>query len=69
MIEQKPEELPLADLVRLHLIGAVEHGFITIRYEKGRPTVVERHEVIRIGKPDNGAEPNTKLLTERSLSP
>jgi hypothetical protein len=54
MIEQKPEELPLADLVRLHLVNAVQYGYITIRYEAGRPTCVERFEQVRL---TGGREP------------
>jgi hypothetical protein len=52
MIERKPEpELPLADLVRLHLVNAVQYGYITIRYEAGRPTCVERFEQVRLTGP------------------
>jgi hypothetical protein len=40
--------IPLSDLVATHLIGAVEFGTITIRYQNGRPTHVERNEMFRL---------------------
>jgi hypothetical protein len=38
----------LEDIVKLHLIGAVQFGYVTIRYEHGHPTMVERFEQVRL---------------------
>lgn len=41
----KPE---LEALVVTHLVNAIQFGTITIRYQNGRPTHVERNEIIRL---------------------
>ena len=38
----------LREVAATVLIGAVNFGYITIRYEHGKPTLVERHETIRL---------------------
>jgi hypothetical protein len=45
-----PRVAPLSFRVGVitHVIEPVEYGFITIRFEAGRPTLVERHEQIRL---------------------
>lgn len=43
-----PDPAPLNELVLTHLVGAVQFGTVTIRYQHGRPTHVERLEVIRL---------------------
>lgn len=32
----------------MHLTGVVDYGYIIIRFEAGRPTLIERHENIRL---------------------
>lgn len=38
----------LEQVVRTVLVGAVQFGYITIRYEHGNPTCVERFEQTRL---------------------
>lgn len=44
--EIEPVQMRVQNVV--HLIPAVEFGSITIRFEHGHPTLVERHENIRL---------------------
>ena len=39
---------PLEALVVTHLVNAIQFGTITIRYQNGRPTHVERNEIVRL---------------------
>lgn len=50
MTEPRPPlaEADLVEVVRTVLVGAVQFGYVTIRYEHGRPTMVERHEQVRL---------------------
>lgn len=40
--------VPLESLVVTHLVNAIQFGTITIRYQNGKPTHVERNEIIRL---------------------
>lgn len=31
-----------------HLVQAVNYGYVTIRFEAGRPTLIERHETVKL---------------------
>lgn len=48
----------LEHVVSTLLVGAVHFGYVTIRYENGRPTMVERHEQVRLtGREGRTPEP------------
>lgn len=38
----------LESLVVTHLVNAIQFGTITIRYQNGKPTHVERNEIVRL---------------------
>lgn len=43
---------PIEQVVLTHLVGAVQFGSVTIRYQHGKPFQVERLEITRL----NGAK-------------
>lgn len=55
---RKDDEGELEHVVRTYLINVVQYGYVTIRYEAGRPTMVERHEQVRLtGREGRTPEP------------
>ncbi len=38
-----------------HLVQAVMYGHVTIRFEAGRPTLIERHETVKLTGGERGA--------------
>lgn len=49
------EELTVAQVVQTYLVGAVEFGSVTVRYQHGRPWQIERLEITRLGKEEDAA--------------
>jgi hypothetical protein len=50
-VVRKEEPLPdneLHQIVSTLMVNAVWYGSVTIRYEHGRPTMIERHEQVRL---------------------
>lgn len=43
-----PAKPALESLVVTHLVNAIQFGTITIRYQNGKPTHVERNEIVRL---------------------
>lgn len=39
---------PIDQIVLTHLVGAVQFGSVTIKYQNGRPFQVERLEITRL---------------------
>lgn len=48
---------PLHQAVKMYLVGAIQFGTITIRYQHGQPTHVEKNEIFRLG---GGEEPGAR---------
>lgn len=49
-LEARPVNPPLHLKVGVitHLVEAVMFGYVTIRFENGRPTLIERHENVKL---------------------
>ena len=53
MIAKQEMPPPLSEaefrtVIRTVLVGAVQYGYVKIRYEAGQPTIVERCEQVRL---------------------
>jgi hypothetical protein len=49
------EDLTVAQVVQTYLVGAVDFGSVTVRYQNGRPWQIERLEITRLKEEERPA--------------